>query len=285
MGEGGVEAERDHDRRAVGYADRRRERSERLSQPLLCPFSLIRRQRPLGSVRRGKVARYKGKQAIPPLVVPPCAEAVPPQSGGTTGACFTCCNGVWVIPRNEPARHRGTTLRLSRVTGVTNRASAGLAPLCIIPSRGRAASQVRRPERGVASDRLHCCTGVEATPLRLSLGLAQHHRPRARRSVGMWHTQPCTACRRSLHRDTFATLIRLCLGLLPWVPRPIRAGYSGPGIMRAAVAAPETVLESSSVSAGSKRRRRRSCCRPRRVATRHTITCVSTRKAGLSSRL
>lgn len=111
MGEGGVEAERDHDRRAVGYADRRRERSERLSQPLLCPFSLIRRQRPLGSVRRGKVARYKGKQAIPPLVVPPCAEAVPPQSGGTTGACFTCCNGVWVIPRNEPARHRGTTLR------------------------------------------------------------------------------------------------------------------------------------------------------------------------------
>ena len=111
MGEGGVEAERDHDRRAVGYADRRRERSERLSQPLLCPFSLIRRQRPLGSVRRGKVARYKGKQAIPPLVVPPCAEAVPPQSGGTTGACFTCCNGVWVIPRNELARHRGTTLR------------------------------------------------------------------------------------------------------------------------------------------------------------------------------
>ena len=81
------------------------------SQPLLCPFSLIRRQRPLGSVRRGKVARYKGKQAIPPLVVPPCAEAVPPQSGGITGACFTCCNGVWVIPRNEPARHRGITLR------------------------------------------------------------------------------------------------------------------------------------------------------------------------------
>ena len=54
MGEGGVEAERDHDRRAVGYADRRRERSERLSQPLLCPFYLIHRQRPLGSARWAK---------------------------------------------------------------------------------------------------------------------------------------------------------------------------------------------------------------------------------------
>lgn len=219
MGEGGVEAERDHDRRAVGYADRRRERSERLSQPLLCPFSLIRRQRPLGSVRRGKVARYKGKQAIPPLVVPPCAEAVPPQSGGITGACFTCCNGVWVIPRNEPARHRGITLRLSRVAGVTNRASAGLAPLCITPSRGRYATHVRRPERGSASDRLHCCAGVGTTPLGLSSGLTQHHRPRARRSVGMWHTLFCTACWRNLHRDTFVTLIGLCLGLLMQVPQ------------------------------------------------------------------
>ena len=54
MGEGGVEAERDHDRRAVGYADRRRERSERLSQPLLCPFYPTHRQRPLGSARWAK---------------------------------------------------------------------------------------------------------------------------------------------------------------------------------------------------------------------------------------
>lgn len=123
--------------------------------------------------------------------------------------------------------YHGTSLRgtvvppcgHSRVTGVTNRASAGLVPLCITPSRGRCATHVRRPERGAASDRLHCCAGVEATPLRLSWGLTQHRRPRARRSVGMWHTHPCTACRRSLHRDTFVTLIGLCLSLLMQVPQ------------------------------------------------------------------
>lgn len=68
LGRGRSEAKRDHDRRAVGYADRRRECSERLSQPLLCPFSSIRRQPPLGSVRRGKVARHMGKQALTLLV-------------------------------------------------------------------------------------------------------------------------------------------------------------------------------------------------------------------------
>lgn len=108
-GEGGVEAERDHDRRAVGCADRRRERSERLSQPLLCPFSSIRRQRPLGSVRRGKVARHLGKQALTPLVLTRSPKALTPLLSVNTGACFPSCDGVWVSTRNEPARHRVDT--------------------------------------------------------------------------------------------------------------------------------------------------------------------------------
>lgn len=109
MGEGGVETKRDHDRRAVGYADRRRERSERLSQPLLCPFSPIRRQRPLGSVRRGKVARHMGKQALTLLVQTPGSEVFTPRSGVYTGACFPSCDGVLVSTRNELARHRVDT--------------------------------------------------------------------------------------------------------------------------------------------------------------------------------
>ncbi len=181
----------------------------------------------------GKVAQRRGKQAIPPPVVPPSAEAVPPQSGGTTGACFPSCNGVWAGPRNKLARHRGTTLRRSRVTGVTNRASAGLAPLCNTPSRGRVATHARPSGTRRSLGPAALVSGVGTPPLGLSHGLTQHHRPRARRSVGMWHKMPCATCWRSLHRDTCLTLLGLCLGLLLWVhqncsPHARRAtGHSG----------------------------------------------------------
>lgn len=68
MGEGGVEAKRDHDRRAVGYADRRREHSERLSQPLLCPFFLNPPPATARERKAGKVARHMGKRTLIPLV-------------------------------------------------------------------------------------------------------------------------------------------------------------------------------------------------------------------------
>lgn len=96
----------------------------------------------------------------------------------------------------------------SRVTGVTNRASAGLAPLCITPSRGRVAAHERRLNQSAAQVvQLHCGSGVGTTPLRLSQGLAHHHRPRARRSVVVWHTLPCASCWRSLHPDPFFCLL------------------------------------------------------------------------------
>nr|DAV26064.1 MAG TPA: hypothetical protein [Caudoviricetes sp.] len=38
----------------------------------------------------GKVAQRRGKQAVPPPVVPRVVEAVPPPRRGTTGACFPC---------------------------------------------------------------------------------------------------------------------------------------------------------------------------------------------------
>lgn len=90
MGEGGVEAERDHDRRAVGYADRRRERSERLSQPLLCPFLPSPPPATIRERKVGKVVLRRGKQAGPPPVVPRVVEAVPPPRRGTTPVCFAC---------------------------------------------------------------------------------------------------------------------------------------------------------------------------------------------------
>lgn len=194
MGEGGVEAERDHDRRAVGYADRRRERSERLSQPLLCPFlpspppATIRERKVAkwcyeGENRRdhprwyhGSLRRYRLRDVVP-------RPSVLPVEAGFRRDHVTSVLGTVVPPC-------GT----GRVSRGTNRASASLAPLCNTPSRSRVATHARPPGTRRSLGPAALVSGVGTPPLGLSNGLTQHHRPRARRSVGMWHKMPCATC-------------------------------------------------------------------------------------------
>lgn len=130
-----------------------------------------------------------------------------PRSGVYTGACFPSCDGVWVSTRNELARHRVDTCGEAASQGmmVSSERSRMVAP--ITPSRGRVAVHERRLDRSAVQVQLHYVSGVGTTPLRLFQGLTQRHRPRARRSVAVWHRKPCAACRQSLHPAPFFCLL------------------------------------------------------------------------------